>query len=119
MTYETIDFQKPFTDNLNSIVVQNRINQYGRCQIGSKIFGSAMSFHHIKSSFVLAQFVNHNGSIDFYPGQIQYFFTYTVNLADKSVDYILAYIRWYRPVNSVEIRFHFSINETETCDVEL
>ena len=61
--YELMNFRKPFTADLdNSITVQDRINQYGRCRIGSEIFGSAMSSRHIKSSFVLAQFVNQDGS---------------------------------------------------------
>ena len=67
-TYETTNFWKPFTHDLNSVIINNRVNQYGRCRIGSEIFGSAISSHYIKSSFVLAQFVNHNGSVDFYPG---------------------------------------------------
>ena len=78
-----------------------------------------MSSCYIKSLFVLAQFVNCDESVDLYPGQIQYFFTHTINLADGPVDHKLAYIRWYRPVNSAEIRFHFSIDKTETCNVEL
>jgi hypothetical protein len=92
-TYETTNFRKPFTDYLNSVIINNRVNQYGRCRILSEIFGSAISSRYIKSSFVLAQFVNHDGSVDFYPGQIQYFFTHTINLANGPVNHKLAYIR--------------------------
>ena len=69
--YELMNFRKLFTADLdNSITVQGQINQYGRCQIGSEIFGSAMSSQYIKSSFVLAQFINQDGSVEMYPGQI-------------------------------------------------
>src|SRR5438477_1126794 len=82
--YKLMNFRKPFTADLdNSITVQGRINQYGKCQIGSEIFESAMSSRHIKSSFVLAQFVNQDGSVKMYPGQVQYFFTHYLNLLNE------------------------------------
>ena len=77
-----------------------------------------MSSRHVKSSFVLAQFVNRDESVNTYPEQIQYFFTHFVNLPNGIVKHKLIYIRWYRPVNSAEIQFYFNINN-ETCDVEL
>jgi hypothetical protein len=58
-TYINSIFRKPFTDDLpDSIIVINKVNQYGRCQIGAEIFGSAASPRHIKSSFILAKFIN-------------------------------------------------------------
>src|SRR2546428_2741144 len=79
-SYETMNFRRPFTNNVNdSIVIQNRADQYGRSRIGSEIFDSVMSSRNVKGSFILARFVNHDGSVDLYPGQIQFFFTHSVN----------------------------------------
>ena len=92
--YKLMNFKKPFTANLdNSITVQGRINQYGRCWIGSEIFGSAISSRHIKSSFVLAQFVNQDGSVEIYPGQVQYFFTHHLNLLNGTAKHIFGGIK--------------------------
>ncbi|GBC06285.1 hypothetical protein RclHR1_06740001, partial [Rhizophagus clarus] len=67
--------RKLFTENLpNLTIVINKANRYERCQIGAKIFGFAAATRHIKSSFVLAKFINRDGnSIDIYPSQIQFF----------------------------------------------
>src|SRR5438477_13012559 len=92
--YELMNFRKLFTADLdNSITVQGRINQYGRYRIGSEIFGSAMFSRHIKSSFVLIQFVNQDGSVKMYSGQVQYFFTHYLNLPNRTVEHKLSYIR--------------------------
>lgn len=116
--YETISFRKPFSDDLDdSVIVRDRLNQHGRCRIGSETFGSTMSSRHIKSSFVLAQFVNKDGSIDLYPGQVQYFFTHLLHLPNETKEHKLAYIRWYQSANSAAIRFYFSVDNT--CNVEL
>ena len=79
-----------------------------------------MSSRYIKSSFVLAQFVNQDGSVDLYPGQVQYFFTHLLQLPNGTIEHKLAYIWWYQAVNSATVRFHFNIDDnTETCNVEL
>ena len=118
--YESLSFRKPFADDLNnSIIVLNRANQYGRCRIGSEIFGSDMSSRHVNSSFILARFVNQDGSIDLYPGQVQYFFSHSLNLPNGFIEHRLAYIRWYKPVNSAATWFYFSSDEAEACNVEL
>ncbi|GBB97645.1 hypothetical protein RclHR1_30210002 [Rhizophagus clarus] len=74
-TYVVSIFRKPFTENLpNSTIIINKANRYGRCQISAEIFGSAAAIRHIKSSFILAKFINRDGnSVDTYPGQIQFF----------------------------------------------
>jgi hypothetical protein len=117
-SYETMNFRRPFAKNIdNSIVIQNRADQYGRCRIGSEIFDSAISSRNTKGSFVLARFVNHDGSIDLYPGQVQFFFTHSVNISNKLVQHKLAFIRWFKPVNSADVRFYFG-SENES-NVEL
>jgi hypothetical protein len=78
-----------------------------------------MSFHHEKSSFVLAKFMAENGNVDCYSGQVQYFFTHTVNLPDRLFEHNLAFVRWYKPADSSNIRYHFSITGEEICNVEL
>jgi hypothetical protein len=120
-TYESLNFRKIFTGTQDSIIVLNRAHQYGRCRIGSELFGSDMSSRNVNSSFVLAQFENQDGSVDLYPGQVQYFFEHYVDLPSRGlVEHKLAYIRWYRPVSSAATRFYFSSDdEAETCNVEL
>jgi hypothetical protein len=94
-TYVNSIFRKPFTQELpDSSIVLNNTNQYGRCQIGAEIFGSATSARHIKSSFILAKFINLDGkSVDIYPGQIQYFFEHRIYLSSQNLVHKLAYIR--------------------------
>lgn len=120
VTYINSTFRKPFTeDSPNSVIVLNKANQYGRCQIGAETFGSAISPRHLKSSFILAKFINRDGkSVDIYPGQIQYFFSHAIYLSNQNLTHNLAYIKWYKPVSSSEVRYHFSIND-EICNVEL
>jgi hypothetical protein len=115
--YETFEFRKPFGEGAaDSIITQVKMNQFGRCRIGSEIFGSMLSLRHVKSSYVLAKFVTNDGHVDCYPGQIQYFFTHTVDFPNGSTEHFLAYVRWYRPVS---IRYHFSCGDDQTCNVEL
>src|ERR1051325_1226956 len=117
-TYERYNFRKPFGEgDDDSITIRVKMNQFGRCRIGSEIFGSSISSRHIKSSYVLSKFMTSNDEVDSYPGQIQYFFNHTVDLLEGKFEHSLAYIKWYRPASS---RFHFSIDDEEqTCNVEL
>jgi hypothetical protein len=72
---------------------------------------------------VLAQFVtDDNGSIDTYPGQVQFFFEHTIDLpAGGSVKHSLAFVKWYRPAEDTRSRFHcqVSIDDTSICNIEL
>ena len=54
-----------------------------------------------------------------YPGQVQYFFTHHLNLPNGTAEHKLSYIRWYQAVNSATVRYYFSIDDAETCNVEL
>lgn len=121
-TYVNSIFRKPFTEDLpNSTIVINKTNRYGRCQIGAEIFGSAASPRHIKSSFILAKFINlDEKSVDIYPGQIQYFFEHDIYLSGQNLTHKLAYVKWYKAARSSSIRYHFSIDDDiKTCNVEL
>src|SRR6185437_7274075 len=58
-TYVNSTFRKPFTEEVsNLIIVINKVNKYGRCQIGVKTYRSVTSPRHIKSLFILAKFIN-------------------------------------------------------------
>ncbi|GET49749.1 hypothetical protein GLOIN_2v1775288 [Rhizophagus irregularis DAOM 181602=DAOM 197198] len=98
---EMYKFRKPADEIIqDSITIRVKINQFGRCQISSKVFGSAMSVRHTKSSCVLAKFITSDGEVDSYPGQIQYFFKHTVDLPNGQMEHNLAYICWYRPAST-------------------
>ena len=121
-TYESLEFRKPFGEGpLDAVTIRIKMDRFGRCRIGSEIFGSAISPRHVKSSYVLAKFMTANSdNVDCYPGQIQYFFTHTVDLPGRTSVHYLAYVKWYRPADSPDVRYYFSINdENETCNVEL
>ena len=62
------------------------MNQFGRCWIGSKIFGSSILIRHAKSSYILAKFNTKDGTVNCYPGQVQYYFTHTVDLPNDPAD---------------------------------
>src|SRR3954454_15940151 len=117
-TYTTFDFRKPFDkDSEDGITIQIKMNQFGRCRIGSEIFGLSMSLRHIKNSYILAKFITNNGTVDCYPGQVQYYFTHKVDLPSGKAEHFLAYVHWYKPASSPNTRYYFS--EEETCNVEL
>jgi hypothetical protein len=120
-TYEMYNFKKPFGEGPeDSIVIRVIMNQFGRCRIGSEVFGSSMSSRHVKSSFILANFITDNGQVDRYPGQVQFYFNHIVDFPDGQIEHNLAYVRWYRKLDSIKTRYYFSIDDDdETCNVEL
>jgi len=61
------------TSPTNDIVVNPNIKQYSKLRIGSDIYSSVQAACHEKSSYILARFVQDDGTIDTYPGQIQFF----------------------------------------------
>jgi ssDNA-binding Zn-finger/Zn-ribbon topoisomerase 1 len=119
-TYEQYKFRKPADEitGENFYTIRVKINKFERCRIGSEVFGSAMSPRYINSSFILAKFITDNEEVDCYPGQIQYFFTHVIDLPDGAAEHNLAYVRWYRPADTVKTRYYFKIDE-EICNVEL
>src|SRR5688572_15079645 len=57
-TYDNLEFQRILGEgSKNAIIIQVKMNQFGRCRIGSEIFGSTMSLRHVKSSYILAKFI--------------------------------------------------------------
>src|SRR5256885_17242090 len=55
-----------FMSLLNDIVIQIKINQFKRCQIGSEVFGSLISIRHAKSLYILAKFIIKDGTVNCY-----------------------------------------------------
>ena len=69
----------------------------------------------------MAKFINRDRkSIDIYPGQIQYFFVHNIFLTFQNSTHKFAFVKWYKPISSSSIRYHFSIdNDVGTCNIEL
>ena len=55
------------------LMVEYYLAKFGRCRIGSEVFGSTMSSRHVKSSFILVNFITRDDKVDCYAGQVQYF----------------------------------------------
>src|ERR1051326_8775941 len=108
-TYEKFDFQAPFDDGPeNSIIISCvTINKFGRYRISLEVFGSTMSFRHVKSSFILVNFITCDNKVDCYAGRVQYFFKHIVDFENGPVEYNLAYIRWYKPAETSKIQYYF------------
>src|SRR5215471_8040131 len=67
-TYLNHNFKAPFREGPDdSIIIRITINKFGRCRIGSEVFGSALSSRYVKSSFVLANFITSDDRVDCYP----------------------------------------------------
>lgn len=110
------------TGSTNDIVVNPNIKQYGRLRIGSDIYGSVQAARHEKSSYILARFVQDDGTIDTYPGQVQFFFEHTIyqNNSSQPLTHSLALVKWYKPVRDHRIRYHFQVdNDIKSCNIEL
>jgi hypothetical protein len=119
LIYVNIKLRKPFSEGTeNDTIIQIKMSKFGRCRIGSEVFGSLMSLRHVKSSYILSKFINKDGTVDCYPGQVQYYFTHKVDLPDGLAEHFLAYVRWYKPTSSPNTRYYFSDDEG-TCNVEL
>ncbi|RHZ76577.1 hypothetical protein Glove_196g101 [Diversispora epigaea] len=103
------------------IVIQSKIKQYSRLRLGSDIYGSTISARHIKLLFVLAKFIQDNGEIDTYPGQIQFFFEHTTLISDlTNRTHSLALIKWFKPVKDYKTHFYCQVNnDIENCNIEI
>ena len=98
LIYVNLKLRKPFSEGTeNDTIIQTKMSKFGRCQIGSEVFGSLISLQHVKSSYILSKFINKDRSVDCYPEQVQYYFTHTVNLLNRKSDdpakHFLAYVR--------------------------
>ena len=119
-------FSRPILDSLlieNYIAITGKITQYGRLRIGSEYFGSVLSKRHIRSSYILARFIDqHTDNEDMYPGQVQFYFKHTAHLpSDSTKEHYLAFVKWYKPVATARARFLFANEDSDdfTNDPEL
>jgi len=87
------------------IVVLPNITQHGRIRIGSEIFGTNIAPRYRKNSYILAKFIQDNETIDTFPGEVQFYFTHTIDLPTGSKTHQLAFVKWYRPAPNPKIRF--------------
>src|SRR5205807_4794802 len=99
-------------DGLKDLIVISHItiNKFGQCRIGLEVFGSTMSFRHVKSSFILVNFITRDDKVDCYTSQVQYFFKHIVDFEDGPVEHNLAYVRWYKLAETSKVRYYFSID---------
>src|SRR5207248_7317622 len=97
-SYEKFDFQAPFDDGPEDSIVISciTINKFGQCRISSEVFSLTMSSRHVKSSFILMNFITRDDKVDCYAGQVQYFFKHIVDFEDGPVEHNLAYVWWYK-----------------------
>ena len=103
----------------NDNVVNSRIKQYDRLRIGEDIYGFVQAARHEKSSYILARFINDDGTIDTYPGQVQFFFEHTIYLDGNPTIHSLALVKWYKPVQD-HIRYHCQVDDDiKSCNIEL
>jgi hypothetical protein len=108
------------TSSRDSIIVPNMVDQFGRVRIAAEVFGSAMSPRYLKNAFILAKFVQDDGTTDLFPGQVQFYLEHTIRISGESKTHRLAFVRWYKPALNRRIRFHTSIDENEkSSNIEL
>ncbi|GBC25642.2 uncharacterized protein LOC110231456 [Rhizophagus irregularis DAOM 181602=DAOM 197198] len=124
--YEEYNFSQPRLDpslsTKNYIAVTGNITQCGRLRIGAEYFGSILSKRYIRSSYILARFIEQRGNdIDTYSGQVQFYFKHTVHLPNGLTEHYLAFVNWYKPAATANIRFFFSSEDSDdfTNDPEL
>ena len=102
------------------VIVRPQINQFGRIQIRAEIFGTVNALRYLRNSFILAKFIQSNGSVKIYSGQVQFFFEHEVNILKERKTHCLAYVKWFKSVLNYQKRFHFQIDDdNESCNVEI
>ena len=75
------------------IVVLLNITQHGCIRIGSEIFGTNIAPRYRKNSYILAKFIQENESVDMFPGEVQFYFTHTIDLPTGSKMHQLAFVK--------------------------
>jgi len=107
------------TGPTKDVVVNSKIKLFGRLRIGEDIYGSVKAARHEKSSYILARFVQNDGTIDIYPGQVQFFFEHTVYYPQALI-HSLALVTWYKPVQH-KIKYYCQVDNDDinSCNIEL
>jgi hypothetical protein len=110
------------SDSDRPIVVLPDVDQFGRLRIGAKIFGSTLAPRFCRNAYILAKFVQENGIVETFPGQVQFYFDHNINLSDGSgtKTHHLAFVKWFLPVSNQQTRFNCRIgNDDRSCNIEL
>ena len=96
-----------------------RMDQHARLIIGNEIFGSKIGGRYANNSIIQAKWKAFgDDSSDIYPGEVQYYFKHTLNLPNEPKTHLLAYVRWFKPAPSSEIRFkHKFIDEKSNTEL--
>src|SRR5205085_10085239 len=68
-----------------------------------------------------AKFIQYNETIDTFPGEVQFYFTHTIDLPTGSKTHQLAFVKWYRSAPNPKTRFYCKADDDddEGCNVEL
>ena len=105
----------------SSIIVLPHVNQYGRIRIGSEIFGATIAPQYIRSSHILAKFIQSDETVDIYPGEVQYYFEHSIELPTGTKLHHLAFVKWHLPATNRQTRFYCRANNNNYngCSVEL
>lgn len=81
-------------------------NTFADIQVGAEHYGSQLYRRSNKLSSVIAYWIDDDGQIcgskplrhDFKPGKVSYFLQHRVKIGSVMVLHILAYIKWFKPV---------------------
>src|SRR5213078_1515010 len=70
---------------------------------------------------ILAKFIQDNKTIDTFPGEVQFYFTHTIDLPTGSKTHQLAFVKWYQSAPNPKTRFYCKADDDddEGCNVEL
>ena len=112
-------FKKESSDQ--PIVVLPDIDQFGRLRIGAEVFGSNIAPRYAKNAYILAKFIQNDGTTETFPGQVQFYFEHDIILLDGSrITHHLVFVKWFLPVTNQQIRFNCRIgNDDRSCNIEL
>ncbi|GET52134.1 hypothetical protein GLOIN_2v1788017 [Rhizophagus irregularis DAOM 181602=DAOM 197198] len=68
-----------------------------------------------------ARFEQEDGTIDTYPGQVQFYFEHTIYLKNSaSLTHSLALVKWYRPAQDHRTRYFCQVDDDiKSCNIEL
>ncbi len=82
------------------------MDQYRHVLIGTEIFRSTITFQYSRNSHILAKFIQDNETTDMFPSEVQFYFTYTIELLISKKTYYLAFVKWYLLILDQQIRFY-------------
>jgi hypothetical protein len=103
------------------IIVSPNVTQFGRIQITTKTFGSAIAPRYQRSSHIMCKFIQNDKTVDIFPGQVQFYLEHTLLLPNGTRTHRLAFVKWYNWAPDEKTRFYCRINnwDDESCNLEL